>query len=316
MLPWVMLFVQAALAVVGLQLLRHSARAATSGGGVANLTINVFVPLALVGPMVLLVGRIDGSVHGLGWVPIGGPVACSTFALACALIVGNQLEQRITALRPLLLATWVSTGVVMLLVAATHELTIAVGQCAFTLAAVILWLNTPQGAPASSGPAKESGYGTLWPALALACSLGQGVAALIALMIDPSLAGYSGALMVTYAAMGAAIFACVCGTTAALSVGGWATVYGVLFALGLMSLRQLIPMAVQTVTGGNTAALKHVAYGFGAYAPEAALMLALGAAATSTGWMGRRPQRIGGVTLLVVAAAWCAWRLSAVSTPG
>ena len=75
-------------------------------------------------------------------------------------------------------------------------------------------------------------------------------------------------------------------------------------------------MAVQTVTGGNTATLKHVAYGFGAYAPEAALMLALGAVATSTGWMGRRPQRIGGVTLLVVAVAWCAWRLNAVSTPG
>ncbi|MEE9130026.1 MAG: hypothetical protein V3T84_08405 [Phycisphaerales bacterium] len=74
-------------------------------------------------------------------------------------------------------------------------------------------------------------------------------------------------------------------------------------------------MAVQTVTGGNTTALKHVAYGFGAYAPEAALMLALAAAATSIGRMGRRPQRIGGVTLLVVAAVWCAWRLSAVSNP-
>ncbi len=310
---WVMLFVQAALAVVGLQLLRHSARAATSVGGDPNVIINVFAPLALVGPMVLLVGRIDGSVHGLGWVPIGGPVACGMFALACAMIVGNQFDQRITALRPLLLATWVSTGVVMLLVAATHELTISVGQCAFTLAAVILWLNTPQRAAAGAGRAKVFGYGTLWPVLALACSLGQGIAAL---MIDPSLAGYSGALMVTYAAMGAAIFACVCGTAAALSVGGWAMVYGVLFALGIMSLRQLIPMAVQTVTGGDSAALKHVAYGFGAYAPEAALILALAAAAMSIGWMGRRPQRIGGVTLLVVAAAWCAWRLSAVSTPG
>lgn len=309
MLSWVMLFVQAALAVVGLQLLRHSARAATGVGGDSNLTINVFAPLALVGPMVLLVGRIDGSVHGLGWIPIGGPVACGMFALACALIVGNRFDQRIAALRPLLLATWVSTGVVMLLVAATHELTLSVGQCAFTLAAVILWLNTPQGVPAGAGAPKASGYGTLWPALALACSLGQGVAAL---MIDPSLAGYSGALMMTYAAMGAAIFACVCGTTAALSVGGWATVYGVLFAMGIMSLRQLIPMAVRTAAGDNTAALKHVAYGFGAYAPEAALMLALAAAAMSTGWMGRRPQRIGGVTLLVVAVVWCAWRLGSV----
>ncbi len=310
MLSWVILFVQAALAVVGLQLLRHSARTTTGVGGDPNVIINVLAPLALVGPMVLLVGRIDGSVHGLGWIPIGGPVACGMFALACALIVGNQFDQRITALRPLLLATWVSTGVVMLLVAATHELTISVGQCAFTLAAVILWLNTPQRAPAGSGSNKaSSGYGTLWPALALVCSLGQGVAAL---MIDPSLAGYSGALMVTYAAMGAAIFACVCGTTAALSVGGWATVYGVLFAMGIMSLRQLIPMAVRTVAGDNTAALKHVAYGFGAYAPEAALMLALVAAAMSIRGMGRRPQRIAGVTLLVVAAAWCAWRLGSV----
>ena len=226
---WIMLFVQAALAVVGLQLLRHTARTATGVGGGPNVIINVLAPLALVGPMVLLVGRIDGSVHGLGWIPIGGPVACGMFALACALIVGNQFDQRTAALRPLLLATWVSTGVVMLLVAATHELTISVGQCAFTLAAVILWLNTPQRASVGTSPAKASGSGILWPALALVCSLGQGIAAL---MIDPSLAGYSGALMVTYAAMGAAIFACVCGTTAALSVGGWATVYGVLFALG------------------------------------------------------------------------------------
>ena len=309
MLSWVMLFVQAALAVVGLQLLRHTARTATGVGGGPNVIINVLAPLALVGPMVLLVGRIDGSVHGLGWIPIGGPVACGMFALACALIVGNQFDQRTAALRPLLLATWVSTGVVMLLVAATHELTISVGQCAFTLAAVILWLNTPQRASVGTSPAKASGSGILWPALALVCSLGQGIAAL---MIDPSLAGYSGALMVTYAAMGAAIFACVCGTTAALSVGGWATVYGVLFAMGLMSLRQLIPMAVRTAAGDNTAALKHVAYGFGAYAPEAALMLALVATAMSMGGMGRRVQRIAGVTLLVVTAVWCAWRLGSV----
>ena len=67
MLPsWVMLFVQAALAVVGLQLLRHSARTATGVGGGPNVIINVFAPLALVAPMVLLVGGIDGSVHGLG----------------------------------------------------------------------------------------------------------------------------------------------------------------------------------------------------------------------------------------------------------
>ena len=75
-------------------------------------------------------------------------------------------------------------------------------------------------------------------------------------------------------------------------------------------------MAVRTAAGDNTAALKHVAYGFGAYAPEAAVMLALGAAAMSTRAMGRRTQRIAGVTLLVVAAVWCAWRLSAVSTAG
>ena len=118
---WVLLFAQAALAVVGLHFLRHGAHRLTNIGGGLTLMTTVVAPPVLVGPMVLLVGRIGNSVHGLGWVPIGGPVACGTFALACALVVGTQRDQRLTSPRPLLLATWLSTGVVLLLIASIHE---------------------------------------------------------------------------------------------------------------------------------------------------------------------------------------------------
>ena len=307
---WVLLFVQAALAVIGLRFLWHGARRLTSSGNDPTPMITVVAPLVLVGPMVLLVGRIENSVLGFGWIPIGGPVACGVFALACALIVGAQLDQRIAAPRPLLLGIWLSTGIVLLLVAAIHELTVAVGQVAFALAAVILWLNSPQSVPDGFARIKVSSFGNLGLAAALTCSLVHGF---VALMIDPNLAGVSGAVMITYAAMGAAIVACVCGSSAAISVGGWANIYGVLFVLGLLSLRQLIPMTVATVTGGDTAVLKRVAYGFGAYALEAAFMLAIVAGAVFTGRLERRVERIGGVVLLIIAAAWCAWRLSTIS---
>lgn len=310
MASWVLLFVQAALAVVGLQFLRKGARRLTSSGNDPTLMNTVVAPLVLVGPMVLLVGRIDNSVQGLGWVPIGGPVACGVFALACALIVGGQVGLRIAPPRPLLLGTWLSTGIVLLLIASIHELTLAVGQVAFALAAVLLWWNSPQTVQEGFAQTKSSPLGNPELAAALTCAATQGI---VALMIDPSLEAFSGALMITHAAVGMAIVACICGSNAAISVGGWANVYGVLFVLGLMSLKQLIPMTVRTVTGGDTAVLKRVAYGFGAYALEAAMMLAIAAGAASVGRLKRPVERIGGVILLIVAAAWCAWRLSTVT---
>ena len=310
MASWVLLFVQAALAVVGLRFLRRGVQRLTSGAHDLTLMITVVAPLVLVGPMVLLIGWIDNSVHELGWVPIGGPVACGVFALACALIVGAQLHQRIAPPRPLLLGTWLSTGIVLLLIASIHELTLAVGQVAFALAAVLLWWNSPQTVQEGFAQTKFSPLGNPELAAALTCSAAQGI---VALMIDPSLEAFSGALMITHAAMGMAIVACICGSNAAISVGGWANVYGVLFVLGLMSLKQLIPMTVRTVTGGDTAVLKRVAYGFGAYALEAALMLAIAAGAASVGRLKPPLERIGGVILLIVAAAWCAWRLSTVT---
>ena len=189
--PWVLLFVQAALAVVGLQYLRHGARRLVTIGTNPALLITVIAPLVLVGPMVFLIGRIDNSVLGFGWIPIGGPVACSMFALASALIVGGQLRQRIAAPGPLLLGTWLSTGVVLLLIASVHELTVVVGQFAFVLAAVILWLNTPQAE--SNGPEQtnDSPLRNLGLTVAPACSLAQGI---VALTIDPSFVAYSGAI--------------------------------------------------------------------------------------------------------------------------
>ena len=145
--------------------------------------------------------------------------------------------------------------------------------------------------------------------IAALCSLGQ---AILALMIDPSVIKISGALMVTYAAMGGAIIACILGPGAAVAVGGWGAIYGVLFGLGLMSLREIVPLAIRTILGGDSTAFRHVAFGFGAYAPEAALMLAVAAVGASMGRIQPYVQRIIGICLAIATAMLCAWRLSGV----
>ena len=306
---WIMLVVQAGLAVVGLHALRSGAQAAVRSGGARPLLINVVVPLALVVPMVLLAVRVNNSVHGLGWIPIGGPISCAMFAVACAMIVGIRFEPRGLAPKPRLLAMWICTGVVLLLVTAAHELAVMVGQVAFAAAAVLLWFNTPDETPAEINRAQKPSRGHYGLEIAAFCSLGQ---AILALMIDPSVIKISGALMVTYAAMGSAIIACILGPGAAVAAGGWGAIYGVLFGLGLMSLREIVPLAIRTILGGDPTAFRHVAFGFGAYAPEAALMLAVAAVGASMGRIQPYVQRIAGICLAHAAAIWCAWRLSGV----
>jgi len=105
--------------------------------------------------------------------------------------------------------------------------------------------------------------------------------------------------------------AVVAGGQVAIRVGGWAATYGVLFALGIMSLIRMIPAAIQVLVGPELVATGPIANGFGVYAPEACALVLLAGAGWVAGDLPVRLQRGLGGLLLVLCALLAAWRLSA-----
>ncbi|MHC4948142.1 MAG: hypothetical protein ACYTG1_07755 [Planctomycetota bacterium] len=303
---WALVALQAALAVVALhQLVRHVlpglARLAH-----AALLLDVWGPVALVLPMMFMAGRVDGSVRGPGWIAVGGPVVCGLVALGGALAVGRSPRPAVRAA-----VVWTGTGLVLLLLAAAHELTVWAGQCAFAAGAVILWMNTPDAKPAGDASRDDEPSAPYTAMLVvLVCALGQGLAAFAA---PADLAAVSGALMVTQAAMAVTAAAVLAGPDAALRLGGWAAALGVIFALGVMSLCTVMPQVVRLFGAEGPVPVQRVAYGFGSYATEALGLALLAAAATGAGVLAGWGRRVAGLATVVAASVLAAWRLAGLA---
>ena len=137
-----LLLAQAACALLGLGVLGRwvlpALAGANPGGGVLP---DVWVPLAIVGPMLVLTGAIGDSVEGTGWIPIAAPVCVGLVGVGAALAWSAGARPLEPPAR--MLATAAGAGVVFLLLGAVDELAIWTGQCVFALAIVVLWINTP-----------------------------------------------------------------------------------------------------------------------------------------------------------------------------
>lgn len=316
------LFVQAALAIVMVEQLRRRVFPAVLRAPQPELVLDVWGPLALVMPMLFFVSRVETTIRGEGWVMVGGPVVVGLLGLAMALAVqrhqtvpmsSGEKENRIT-LQIRDVVAWTGVGALLVLLAAAHDLTIWIGQCAFAVGAVLLWVNTPDELPAAmqrggghDAAAAQVGFGMM---LALLCAAGQGGASL---MVSGSAASISAAMMIMAAAMSLAAAAQLAGPVAAIRLGGWAAAYGVLLGLGLFAAVRLLPNVVQAVQTHSVGPIGRIVSGFGAYALEGCLLLAFGAVVLTLQRMTHDAARAAlGWSVLVLAALLAAWRLASM----
>lgn len=304
----VLLIVQAVLAVVALHLLNRRVFPQLRFARHPELVADVWVPLAMVLPMVFLAGHVDSTVRGIGWVPIGGPICAGILAMGAAM-VASRGRGHIAPPGWAALVCWAAAGLVLLMLGAAHDLTIWTGQCAFALAAVLLWMNTPVVGHSSGGAVTEhsASAGGWWLALVLLCAIGQGVAGLL---ITGRWSAVSAAMMVAYAGAAGAGAAVLAAPGWAMRIGGWSAAVGMLLGIGLISLLELMPQALAVVLLPQAGVRAQVAHGFGAYALEAVLLLLLPAAAVAAIRLPRRSAELIGAGIVVIGAAVATWRVS------
>jgi hypothetical protein len=304
----VLFIVQAVLAVIALRLLNWRVFPQLRFARHPELVVDVWIPLAMVLPMVFLAGHVDSTVRGIGWVPIGGPICAGILVMGAAMVASRGRGQ-IASPGWATLICWAAAGLVLLMLGAAHDLTIWTGQCAFALAAVLLWMNTPVVGHAPGGAATEhsTSAGGWWLALVLLCAIGQGVAGLL---ITGRGSAASAAMMVIYAGAAGAGTAVLAGPGWAMRIGGWAAAVGMLLGIGLISLLELMPQALAVALVPQAGVRAQVAHGFGAYALEAALLLMAPVAVVAAIRLPRRPAALIGVGILVIGAAIATWRVS------
>ena len=299
---------QAMFAVLMVEQLRRKVFISIDDRAVSALMTDVWAPVAIVLPMMFFTARIHGDVAGAGWMPIGGPVVAAVLALGLALCTAARSEPTHRAAGPVTsiqFLIWGSVGVVLLLLGAAHDLTMWMGQCAFAIVAVLLWMNTPDASHAEQLTPTQlrAGWGMT---MALLCALAQGMATLY---VPSAHLNVSCGLVLGGVAMSLAAAARLAGADAVMRIGGWAMTYGFLAGLGAISLVRLTPQVIRAIQSGSADPVHRIAYGFGAYSIEAIAAIAVaGGAAFLMRWRGRAALVIG-LAVIIAAACLAAWRI-------
>jgi hypothetical protein len=318
-LPMLWLIVQAMAAIASVQIFRLRIAPNVNRMRDARAVSDAIGPLALALPMIAGGFRtgfdVGGTSGAAGWITVGAPAICGMLALGIAAIVAslsasvpsNKPSQRLIA--PAAAAAWSLTGAVLLMLGAAHDLTVWAGQCAFAAGAVLLWINTPELTREEPSPTDaQAGNGLT---LVLLCAVAQGVAIGLA---PASMLNVAAGIAIAHAAMIIALLARLASPGAAMRIGGWTATLGVLLGLGAISLRQLLPRALGVLNGEHSRPPVNVAYGFGEYALEATILLALGIAAIALEHLSTSiTRRAMGALLILAAALLAGWRLAATS---
>lgn len=308
-----MLGVQALLAVLGMRVMSRRVLPGVHHFSQPGLVLDVWGPLALVLPMLAFVRGMDHSVAREGWIIVGGPMVLVMLAIGMAMVRSARIEpidqeDWITADRMKLAGFVAGVGALTLLLGAAHDLTVWVGQVAFAIAAVLLWVNTPDHVATSEMiDVDEDGRIGGGLALTIVCAIGQALAIWSA---GPEQRIASMAISLMIGAFMLASTARLAGPSACLRMGGWAVVYGVLFGLGTISLMQLIPNALHAIHDPQTSPTLKVAFGFGALAIEATAVLMCSSLILIGDRLPRRWRMMAGVVILIVATVDIARRLT------
>jgi hypothetical protein len=300
------LVAQAVLAAVGLVVLFRRVFPHLGPDASPGVLADVWLPLVLIGPMLFFAGRVEVTVRGAGWLPLGAPVCLGVVTVGSALLVAPSTSETPSP-RPLLVVSAVGAGLVLLLLGAAHDLTVWIGQLTFAVAAVLLWSNTPAHV---SDPDRSTATTRAAPAVAIAAVIAVALGSAVLLTRGRAVVA-SGALVLGYAVVAAVGIVRVGGLRWSLRVGGWMATIGVLLGVGTLSLITLVPQAARLVVDEDAPVDGYVAHGFGTYAAEGVLLVLLPAGWLSLRWLDRTVRRCLGAVLVAVAAVLVAWRLTA-----
>lgn len=258
--------------------------------GQPQIIVDVWLPVALVMPMIFAVSSIRADARD-GWAAFGGPILCAILAAALAMIArsgrssafgeGSLLHEEdatgtLWPLRVRLLGAAMLSGLVLLMLGAAHTLSIWIGQAAFAIIAVLLWINTPDDAPPAGDERDGVGAGLGIAMMSIVVlAIAQGASSL---GVEAQQTELSSALMIAHAAAALGMTAFLVSPGIAVRIGLWAASVGVLGSLGVLSLMYVLPRAASaamSLAEGYEPVPQQIAYGFGAFAFEATALLVL-----------------------------------------
>ena len=267
----------------------------------AGLVTNVWLPLAFVTPLVAVATRTGNSVRGVGWIPLGAPIAVGAIVVAIVLLVAR----RPLDLRAWPALCWTGAGILLLALGAAHELTLCTGQAILAIAAVLRWINTPEPLhPPRSHHADAPLARATLIMLAVAAAQTAGT-----VLVSPYALPVAATLILGGVATGGAALARRAGPDAAALVGGWSASLGLLFGVGFLSVSKMVPRALSLWFGPTLNGIDEgIAYGFGAYAAEAVLLALLPATLVLPGRAPRSVSVVLGAVLITIATGLAAWR--------
>jgi hypothetical protein len=319
-LPALLLFAQGAMAILTIELFRTRVFPVVHRIDGPELVLDVWTPIVLVLPMMFFAGRVDHDVRIHGWMVVGGPVVCAIFAAGAALAVGmiaTSDQARQFRNWNLLGYAAAGTSLILLMLAAAHDLTLWVGQCAFAAGAVLLWINTPElkRSEPADGPARrlqvrEERIAGAAMTIALGCAAAQGW---LALHLPIEFAKIGASVVIAECAIVLMLAARIAGTAAVLRIGGWAAVYGVLLGLGVFALIEMAPQAWNILQRGYVERISRVANGFGEFALEACVLAVFAGFVALSARRNSSPSRVAGVIVIVVGAMLAAYRIARMS---
>lgn len=316
MSPWLMLGIQIGFAAIALHMLARHVYPALGHVKQGELVVDVWLPLALVIPLLLLIGGVDGSVRDFGWPALGGPVMCGVIGLSLAALIGRggigvlgeefaEGETIGWRLAPRMTIAALIAGLVLLLLGATHVMTMWVGQCTFAIAAVMLWINTPEvgrESPVQNPLHARAGFAMV---AVVSFAFGQGIAGRLVGEPERWLVVI---MMLSYAAMALGLAARQTSAGLCVRLGVWSASFGVLFSLGAIALLAMLPRILATVAAVELPPHSmDIASGFGAFALEATLLMVITPVAVGVLRLPRSVQVVIGVMLLLFVAWRVVW---------
>lgn len=307
----------AAASIAGIALLRGfllRPLSATNAAVERQRVFDVWLPLALAAPAAAVSVNTSFGARTTGSVGITIPVAAGLVAAGIGLYrVGSHALQpndlgRVTRA----IAATAMTGLLLLLLAAVYRLSIAVGQIAFAIWAVLLWMNAPP--ERSSGPAaipvsvaNRLALGSLSIVAIAACQ------SVLAGLVSPGALPVVGGLCALQAVFALALTFGSAGSAAVIRTGLWTAIFGVLLAVGLSSLSTLVRASPPLREREANLALQYgLGTGYGVFAIEAVLLVGLAATLLgSGGWREWARQAVA--VAFILGAAWLiGWRLAAM----
>ncbi len=235
----------------------------------ASFAQDVGLPLILILPLVSFATMVQGDIAGAGRASIGGPMAVGILAVGM-MGLGHATYSRPPAA---VLVRWtcatVATGLVFLLSAALNELPTLVGQSGLAIAAMLMWLNSPDHHDATCQNMPREDW--LWYAVGLLV-FAQCLAVIGAGTGHVSI---SGGISMAWAIAVLVMLAVMVGPVTVFRAGGWAAVYGPLVSVSVVTLPIIIPAMVRALRGEYIAAIPRTATGMVEIAIEAVAFLLL-----------------------------------------